>query len=223
MSSRRSPPTMPVSRTGTSVEAQRNPRHTPRTIPQATNIYTSQLPHMAEPNYALVSAPTNYFHSAAPCLPPGDDPFFSGNDGAYIPTSAVAPMDLNMWDLITDCPMDNTSGSSSSSGSSKSLSPPMTEAELLQTDLYRATDFPGVDQFTHYPDPWIPMNGFPPTPPVDPMFDIPDMFGTSKNDPMAFAALPEPATECEYLGVSKLQFARSSHSPNCNKPILTVL
>lgn len=73
---------------------------------------------------------------------------------------------------------------------------------MMHVDMYQVS----VDQFGHYPDPWV--NGMPLTPPEDPMFENLDLFAPAKNEPMVFAPLPEPATECEFLGVSKLQFSR---------------
>lgn len=201
MSSKRISPTMLPTRKRTSVEA---PRHIPRTVPQAPNLYTTQMP-IVQPNYATVSGPIADFPAYPACYPYGDN-FYSPNDGSYIPASAVAPMDLSCWEV-------NTSQTSSSGSSSlKSLSPPMSEAEMLHCDVYpTADDHLGMDQFSQYPDPWL-VPGCPPTPPPDPMFDIPDMFNTGKADLTDFNLLPDTATECEYLGVSKLQFSRSSDS-----------
>lgn len=193
------------SRTRTSVEAHQNPRYTPRTLPQATHMYTAQLPNT---NYVAVSGLQGYYDMTAPCMSM-DDAYFPGNDRSYIPTSAIAPTDLTNWEMA-DCSLDDSSDSSGSS--TESRSPPMTGAEVLHTDVYPTADFHVVDHFDQYPiDPWIPMNGLPPTPPMDSTFDIPDMFATSKNDFIAFPPLPESATECEYLGVSKLQFSRSGY------------
>lgn len=189
------------------------PRHTPRTLPQSTHLYT-QIPNIS-PSYQYVSVAPSNMSMMSSCLPLGDDAFYPGNDGSYIPASNVAPTDLTFLGSITPYDMDTLSRTTSSTLSNTIPSPPLTEAEMFQNELYATTDLHlGVGQFVSYQDPWIASAG-PPTPPEDD-FDIPDMFCSNKNDVAAFSALPEPATECEYLGVSSLQFARLYYySPVC--------
>lgn len=202
--SRKPSPKMTQPRTRASADA---PRHVPRTMPQNTHIYT-QIPNMSPASYHHAPIASGNV-SMSSCIPLGDDAFYHpGNDGSYIPASNVAPTALTFLDTITPYDIDTLSRTSSSSLSSTLPSPPMTEAEIFQSEFYPTTDLQlGIGHFASYPDPWVTTAG-PPTPPED-LFDMPDMFCSSKNDNMAFPTLPEPATECEYLGVSALQFARS--------------
>jgi len=218
MSARRSSNNMMPSRTRHSVETQQLPRHIPRTRPEATSTYISQIPAMSQPSYDLVSGAPGYCVEAAPCWQTITDSFYPGNDSAYIPTSSVAPMALthpSYWEVMPNYDIDSASTSSSSSGSSSStkacISPPMSEAEILPSELYQTS--PAHLDMDHFPytDPWVSSTMMPPTPPTDPMFDNLDLFNTGKNEHMSFMGLPDAALpECEYLGVSKLQFSRSS-------------
>lgn len=221
MSTRRTSSDMVPSRTRQTVQA-RPPRHIPQTRPEATSTYTLQMPAMSQPNYDLVSSAPEYGPEVAPCWQPVTEAFYPGNDGAYIPTSSVAPTDLThstYWEALSTYDVDSSSTSSASTGSSSStktcISPPLSEAEILQSELYpTAGAHLAMDHYSQYADPWVNPTMMPPTPPADPLFDNLDLFNTSKNDPMAYVTLPEPAIpECEYLGVSKLQFSRSSVPP----------
>lgn len=208
MSSRKSSSNMLPSRTRLPSAAQQKPRHIPTSLPQSTAVYTQYLSNMAEPNYHVVPSASIYFPEMTSCLPVGDDTSFPGNDGSYIPTSGVAPTDLTFIHPLGPC--DSDTSSSSSEPLAKPFSPPMTEAEIAQAELYHTTGIDsGMAHLSCYPDQWVMQ--LPPTPPADPMFEIPDMFDTGRTDSLAFEPLPEPATECEYLGVSKLQFSRSDH------------
>ena len=208
MTSRRTSPTMLPSRTKTPARHQHNPRHTPRTVPQASKTFAPHMPSMTHPNYAIVTGAPELFPELASCMPDGHDAFYSGNDGSYIPTSVVAPTDLSFMHNMGSYELDVASGSISGS-STKSFSPLMTEAEILQSEVYQtANTTSGMDQFSYYSDPWMQL---PPTPPAEQMFDVSDMFSTGKND-VTFETLPDSATECEYLGVSKLQFSRSGRT-----------
>ena len=219
MTSARQPPSkMNQLRTRHSVEA-RHPRHIPKCRPEATSAYTSQASAMSQRNYELVSSAPEYCSEVAPCWPPMTENFFSGNDGAYIPTSSVAPTDLtnsSYWETMSTYGVDVSSTSSSSSGSASSattcISPPLSEVEIMQSELYQtAPAHLSMDHYPHYADPWVNPTMMPPTPPEDPLFDNLDLFNTGKNDPMAFLPLPDAAlSECEYLGVSQLQFSRYS-------------
>ena len=219
MSSRETSPTMPPSKTRHSVKAQK-PRHIPRTGPQATSQFTSHVSPMAQPNFALASGAPEYCPELLTCWPSVTEPFYPGNDSTYIPTSSVAPTDLTNTSYLGamanyDVDSSSTVMSSGSSGSTKTcISPPMSEAEILYPELYRTSPAHlGIDQFSSYTDHWVHPSALPPTPPADTIFDDLDLFNTGKNDQINFATLPEPAMpECEYLGVSKLQFFRSSHS-----------
>ncbi|KAK5086373.1 hypothetical protein LTR05_003541 [Lithohypha guttulata] len=171
---------------------------------------------MAEPNYHVVPSASIYFPEMTSCLPVGDDTSFPGNDGSYIPTSGVAPTDLTFIHPLGPCDSD-TSGPSSGP-LAKPFSPPMTEAEIAQAELYHTTGIDsGMAHLSCYPDQWVMQ--LPPTPPADPMFEIPDLFDTGRTDSLAFEPLPEPATECEYLGVSKLQFSRAPIKHSNPRPI----
>lgn len=215
MSARRTSPSMLPSRTRVPVEA-RQPRHMPRTRPDVSSIYTTHS-SMSQPNYGLASGAPEYTTEVDPIWQPISDAFYPGNDSSYIPTSSVAPTDLSntsYWNTMTTYDVDSSCTSSTSSGSSSStrtcISPPMSEAELMHADMYHTSSahLP-IDQSSQYLDPWVNPGMMPLTPPADPLFDNLELFNTGKTDPMAFVALPEAAMpECEYLGVSKLQFSR---------------
>ena len=210
MSAKRSSHNMMPSRPRHSTETQQHPRHIPRTRPEATSTYMSQNLAISQPNYDLVPGASGYCPKLAPCWPIMTESFYPGNDSAYIPTSSVAPMALTHSSYMETAnhDIDSASTSSSSSGSPSStktsISPPMSEAGILQSELY-------MDQFP-YTDPWVSSTMMPPTPPTEPIFDNLDLFNNGKEDSMAFMNFPDAVLpECEYLGVSKLQFSRSSH------------
>ena len=149
--SRRTSPKMAPHRTNLSTKA---PRHVPRTIPQNTQVYT-QIPNLSQPSYYHVSAAPGNASMMSSCMPLGDDAFYPGNDGSYIPASNVAPTALTFLDSITPYDIDTFSSASSSSLSSTIPSPPMTEAEMFQSELYPTSDIQlGMGQFVSYPDPY---------------------------------------------------------------------
>lgn len=218
MSIRRKSPNMPPTRTRTSVEAhKRMPRHISGTIsPTTYAAHPSYLSDMSASQFELVSGPAEFYPQVTSCWTSVTDAFYPGSDSAHIPTLSVAPGDLThqpAFDASLDVAMmyeASSSSASSSSGSSSrsSISPPLTEAEIVScvSGYHPATTQPTTFPYSQYPDPaWI--NHGMPTPPLFP--DTMDLFDSGKDDRSMFEPLPEPVQECEYLGVSKLQFARS--------------
>lgn len=200
MSVRRTIHTMNSSRPRTSVEATRKSRHAPRI--QQDNVSRTQTIHglsgLTHSNYALPSVSPDFYTE----MPTWTDSFYPGTDN-HMPVFSVDPNDLTRppyWDPL-HTKYDGDLSSASSAASAKScISPPMAEAQMMHADMYQLPE----DRFDYFPDPWL-CRTMPITPPAEPLTD---MFGNIKNDPMDFS-LPEPATECEYIGVSQLQFARS--------------
>lgn len=202
MSFKRTTAVMNSSRPRTSVQAIRKPRQSSRiqqgTIPPPFSNHVSS--GMIHPGFALASGSPDLYPEVSQYWPVMSDNFFSGNDSAHIPALSVAPTELTnqpYWDSTTRYDLDSSSASSGASSKS-CISPPMSEAEMMHVDIFQSP----VDQFAYC------SYEMPLTPPADP-FDSMELFGNSKTDPMVFHPLPEPATECEYLGVSKLQFSRS--------------
>ena len=190
---------MSSSRVRSSTDASRHPS---RTMSQVSRSYIPEVPVLTQQHYRYVTSAPAQVSMMAPCLPISDNIFYPSNDGSYIPTSNVAPAALTFLDSMTPYDMDiySKTSPSSTSTSSTSSSPPMSEAEMYQGEMYAVPDL-GMEPFI-YTDPWV--THMPLTPPEDPMFDMPELFCTSKADPNF------PVTECEYLGVSKLQFSTRS-------------
>lgn len=197
---------MNSSRPRTSVEASRKSRQSSRTQPDPiTTSFSSHVSSgMTQPSYVLASGSPDFYLGDNQCWSMANDHFYTGNDSAHIPTLSVAPTDLThqpCWEGMT---MFDSSSTSSGSTSNSCVSPPSSEIEIMPYDVYQ----PSVEHYEHYayPDRYMPDVM---TPPEDPMFE---MFGNNKNDCMPFGPFPEsrnsePETECELLGLSKLQFA----------------
>jgi len=86
----------------------------------------------------------------------------------------------------------------------------MTEAQIASCidTFHLATIQSTTYPYSPYSDPNWTNHGML-TPPLFP--DTMDFDDSGRDDLLMYEPLSEPAQECEYLGVSKLQFARSSH------------
>lgn len=216
MSTRRKPHNMP-SRTKTSMDPNmRIPRHLAGTYPQAAYAtYPSYLSDVPNTHYEVVHGSTDFYPQLSTCWTPLTDNFYPGSDSAHIPALSVAPGDLSHHP-ISDAGLDSisvfnassTSSTSTESSIRSSISPPMSGAEMVPCVNVCLPEVDSIPfSYSHYPDPsWTMM---PPTPPLFP--DTMELIDSGKNDPLIYDPLSSPIQECEYLGVSKLQFARSSH------------
>lgn len=207
MSRRVSATTLP-SRTRVTPDMHHKPRHTPRSQPHATMSYNLHTPAMIPPNYDLVSAAPTTYPSMAQYFPAEIASYYPPNEGSYIPTCTISPTDLGFshFDLSEDSGYSSAL-SSSSSESSKSDSPPMTEAEMTQAFFAQEPYLIGSESYSCQ-DPWTTDIHCAPTPP--PELEL-DLFNADKGvESLAFRSLPEPALQqCEYIGVSSLQFSKS--------------
>lgn len=189
---------MNSSRPRSTAEATRKSRHIPRTQHDNMPIsFPAQVSSgMTSPPFALVSGSSSFYPEVGPWIP---DTFYSGVDCNHIPALSVAPDDLTIpyWDPM-DAGYENDSYSSAASAKS-CISPPLAEAEMMHADVpYQSP----IDHFGPYPDRWT----MPMTPPAD--FDQ-ELFDINKNDLTGYPLVTEPVQECEFIGVSDLQFSRS--------------
>lgn len=208
--SRRTSPTMLPSRTRPSADSTIRPRHTPRTLPQATALYT-HIPAMDHANYHLVSAAPMSYPIMAQGFPPDLVSYYPPNDGSYIPASNISPNELEFAQCYGTEDSGYNSMSSSSSESSDELSPPMTDAELTQTYFTQEPYLAGTESYSCQ-DQWL--SSVPQCPVTPPPEDQLDLFTNHGTGLLPFQSLPEPAIQqCEYLGESSLQFSRAAVRP----------
>lgn len=203
MSSRRTTPIMNSSRPRTSVEATRKPRHTSRTQlePVNTSFSTHYPSAMTQTSYLPAPGSPDFYSGDNQCWSMMTNSFYPGNDSAHIPTLSVAPTDLThqpCWEAMTTYEPDMSSVSSGLSSKS-CITPPLSQAEMLPYDVFQPSLDHSMDQYDYYPDRYMTLPE-PLTPPEDPMFE---MHTNDKNESLVF-----PDTECEYMGVSKIQFSR---------------
>lgn len=195
----------------------RVPRYNPKVMPENTSVYTpGQAPTVSHSNYALVSCPDSTFSGLAPCWSTVPSAFYPGNDDSHLATLSIDPLALSNVPYIDS---DICSASSYDVDSSydaytsqatvpltqmASISPPLSQAEAVSQDLRASPIQSGV--YHPYADTWV--HGML-TPPADPI--CPD--GLDLIDPgrpeYSFSPLPDPISECEFLGVSKIQPYRS--------------
>lgn len=196
---------MNSSRPRTSVEVIRKPRHGTRKqqepAPASFSTYFSS--GIMSDGFVLTSGPPDFYPEVSQCWPVMTEGFYSGSDSAHIPALSVAPTDLtHHWDPMATMYDLELSSASSGSSSKSSYSPPMSGAEMMPINLYHSP----MEQYEHYPGQMATGSLTSPTEPS--LFGDLEFFSNDRNDPMVMS-LSEPVNECEYLGVSKLQFSRS--------------